>query len=879
MFNLEKALATWRHQYKYSRAFKGRDLDELEQHLRDQIAFLVDAGQTEEEAFREAISELGTFHETESEFRTVAWMKTRDRREIGQELRHQCTMIASYLRIAARNLRKNRVPTSINLVGLSVAIAVTMVSYTFVSKVLTRDHHHPRANDLYLVHQVTQEPHGEQLWGHTQAALGPALATSSPLVDSVVRIEQRAVTLSHDGSDFDRVGHFVDPDFFSMFSFPTASGSVQHFGSEPGVVLSASWAETLFGAEDPVGQSVTVAIEGSAPQEVVVMAVSEPFTTEAGIQYLMAYPLIMLQDRLADDWRQTIDATFIRRTPGVSESALGTALQTWKDRANAADPEWQIIRYEIDGIKDLAWNRENVQRSMANSIPWAPVVVLSLISGLLLLLACFNYMNVSMATATRRLREIGVRKAVGGNRKQLMVQFLTENILLSFVGLLLGMFIAWSALLPVFSQISGHELDFGLTRNLRVWVFMAILVTGIGFLSGAYPAFFVSSFQPTAIFQHRLQLRRRRPLSHGFLAVQFLLAFLTMSVGIVLTWNGQYLASKDWGYDAEQLVTIHTDSVLEVQWVKGYLGEQPGVLDLTSGREVIGFSYNEQHTVTSATPIEGVETFVFGADRDYTSFLGLERLSGHLLSDSLMTAGPEAIVVNETFVKETGLSDPIGSVVELDSIPRVVVGVVADFHHEDFFSLIRPTAFEDTGESDHRIVSARLMPGQTSMTMAALQKAHREAFNGKEARVRYQDQIYASFQEESMGIALIFLFVAVLALIISCLSIYALSAQNVLNRLKEIGVRKVLGGAPLGIAHLINRRYVIIMTIGSVLALPLAWIGLDTLLNDIYAYAMDLSIAPFLITYAIILGVSLLTITTQARTIRRSAPAEILRVE
>ncbi len=879
MFNLEKALSTWRHQYKYSRAFKGRDLDELEQHLRDQVAFLVEAGHSEEEAFREATAELGTFHETESEFRSVAWMKTRDRREIRSEVLYQWSLAKGYVRVAMRNLRKNRVPSMINMFGLAVAIAVTMVSYAFVSKVLTRDHHHPRVDDLMLVHQVTQESDGEQWWGHTPAALGPALAESSPLVDSVVRLEQRRVQLTRGDDQFERVALFADADFFSMFAFPTASGSVEAFGSEPAVVLSASWAQTVFGDADPVGQSLSLSIGDGPEQEIRVAAVSEPFTTEAGIQYLMVMPFSMLEDQLESGWRQTVDATFIRRVAGTPVATLRSALQNWQDQLNAANPDWQIVRYDIDAITNLAWNRENVERSMANSIPWAPVVVLSLISGLLLLLACFNYMNISMATATKRLKEIGVRKAVGGSRKQLVIQFLTENIVMSLLALIMGLLLAWQGLLPIFSQISGHELDFGMTRNLRVWLFMGGLVLSIGLISGAYPALYISSFRPTAIFQHRLQLRKRRPLSHGFLAIQFLLAFLTMSMGIVLTWNGQYLAHKDWGFNTEQLVSFESNSAEQQAWLTEFLSQQSGVMALTTSREVVGFSYNEQQTVTENTPEDGVETFVFGGRADYASFLGLRPLQGLLLSDSTMTAGPEAIVVNETFVDEVGLSQPVGSVVDLDSIPRLIVGVVADFHHEDFFSLIKPTVFEQVRETDHRLVSVRLAPGRTNETVLALNGAFKDVFGGDEVRVRYQDQVFESFQEESMGIALIFLFVATLALIISCLSIYALSAQNVINRQKEIGIRKVLGGAPIGIAHFVNRRYLVIMTIGSLIAFPMAWTGMNRLIQDIYAYSMHLNVLPFVITYCIILSVALLTITTQARSIRRSAPADILRVE
>jgi ABC-type antimicrobial peptide transport system permease subunit len=879
MFNLEKALSTWRHQYKYSRAFKGRDLDELEQHLRDQVVFLVDAGRSEEDAFREAIAELGTFHETESEFRSVAWMKTRDRNEMGQEMRHQITMIASYLRIAARNLRKNRVPSLINLVGLSVAIAVTMVSYTYVSAMLTRDHYHDHAEDIFLVHQITQEEDGEEWWGHSPAPIGPAMAAESPSLERVVRITG-GTAIVHDGENPNReFAWFADPEYFSMFSFPIKSGSFEQFGRTPGVVLSASQAVYFFGQEDPVGLSLDVTFPDGMRSSVPILAVMEEFRADAGLQVGFVFPMSRMASFSDDDWTVFADATFLQRRSDVEPQTMEVELNRYLDRVNAADEDWQVTRFELDNLKNLAWNRPNVNRSVASWIPMAPVIVLSLISCLLLLLACFNYMNISMATSTRRLREIGVRKAVGGSRGQLILQFLTENLELSLAAMAIGLLLAWQILLPGFSQIAGTDVSLGLTEHGRVWLFMGAIVVAVGLFAGAYPALYVSSFRPTAIFQGRAKLRSRRPLSHGFLAFQFLLAFLTMSAGIVLTMNGRYLAEKDWGFDDDQLVVIQADESSEFELVRATLEGHPGVTETRGSRDVVGFSYNEERATSVNTDLEGFETFVFGAEPDYLEFLGLELLQGSLLSDSAAGFGPEAIVINETFASTAGLEEPVGSVVAIDSIPRVVVGLVKDFHHQDFFSVIDPAVFESAVPEDHAFISARVATGSMSSVTDAVEAVYAEYFNGRDVVIRYQDQVFRDFQEESSGIATIFSVVAILALLISCLSIYALSAQNVLNRLKEIGVRKVLGGAPLGIAHLVNRRYVIIMTIGSLLALPLAWFGLDMLLNDIYAYAMELNVVPFLITYVIILGVSLLTITTQARTIRRTAPAEILRVD
>jgi len=408
---------------------------------------------------------------------------------------------------------------------------------------------------------------------------------------------------------------------------------------------------------------------------------------------------------------------------------------------------------------------------------------------------------------------------------------------------------------------------------------MGVVVVGTGLVAGAYPALYISRFRPTAIFQKRAQLNTKRPLTHAFLAVQFILAFLTMSAGIVLSMNGQYLSNRDWGYDADQRILYYSSDLTELQMIASTLDAQVGVTGTVGSREVVSFSFTEVDVESEFTPPDGFEATVFGGDPHYMEFLGIEVISGISLSDSLTTIGSDAIVVNEMFVQHAELTEPLGSVVTIDSTAKTIVGITPDFHHQDFFSMITPVVFEIVQPENHVFVSASVAPGAAPAVVDAVEAMFDDQFPGRDITLRYQDEAFASFLDESGGLTSIFTFVAILALLISCLSIYALSAQNVLNRLKEIGVRKVLGGDAFGITHLINRRYIIIMSIGAVISLPLAWIGLDALINDIYAYAMDMNIVPFLITYLIILAVALLTITTQTRTIRRAQPADILRVD
>jgi len=880
MFNLETALSTWRHQYKYSRSFKGRDLDELEQHLRDQVSFLVSGGAEEEEAFRTAVEELGAYHETETDYRSVAWMKTRDRKEVMREISFFLTMMANYLRVAFRNLKKNKVSSAINILGLSVSIAVALVTYLFVSTVMNQDAFHENSDEIFLVHQVTQEEDGVMWWGNTPMPLGKEIVQSIPAAERVVRLAQSTGNVSYGDADIRASFRFVDPEFMDMFTFPLEAGTYSALTNPDQVILSYSNAERFFGMEDPLGKVLRVRIGDGDPAELTVTGVTKEFPAAADIQFsiLMGYDALRLAGEIdSENWATFTAATFVQLRNAADEALVESQLnEAYIDRVNAPDLDWQVTGFELDNLQNLTHNSQNVSRTISGSISMAPVFVLSLISGLLLLLSCFNYMNITIATASRRLKEIGVRKAVGGSRKQLVFQFLAENVELCAMSLVLGLWMAWQFILPGFNAIADVNFEIGLLESWEIWVFLIALVFVTGLASGAYPALYVSGFRPTIIFQGRERLGRRRPLTHGFLTFQFMLAFMTLASGIVLTLNGRYHTNRDWGYEGEHILFFEAFNPAELNVIHTSALQAPGVLDISLSRDAVGYNDQDVDLIIDGKEIEAIE---FGVSKGYASVLGIELSAGTLLDDETVRSGTESILVNETFVAEAGWEDPVGQFVNLDSTSYAVAGVMKDFHYNDFFSIIQPVLFKLTPETDNRFVTLRLQEGAGVATSGFIDEQLTAVFPDKQARFFFQDAGFQAFYEESMGISSIFIFVATIALMISCLSIYALSSQNVVNRLKEIGVRKVLGGSSSSIARLVNRKLLIILTLAAVLSSPLAFIGLDALLDDIYAYRMPLNALPFIITYLVILGTTLLTISTQVRSINRARPADIMRSE
>ena len=879
MFNLETAISTWRHQYKYSSAFKGRDLDELEQHLRDQVDHLVGEGQPPEEAFRQAVKELGAFHETEAEFRSVAWKKTKDRKEVGMFIRSSAAMIASYFTVAFRSLKKNRTSSLINVFGLGLAISVSLVAFLFVSSKLTLDTNHDNGEDIFLVHHTTQEEGGEQLWGYVPRPLGPALKEQSPHILRSVRIHQKSGTVQYGDVALNERVRFVDPGFFEMFNFPVEFGSEEALTATDQVIISAESKRRYFGEEEAVGQLLTLTFDNKEPVVVTVTGVAEEFPQNAGLTFSMIMSwaaLEQLEANYEDDWSLSAMATFIQLDEASNASRVNTDLNGFKDRINAAWTEREATSLVLDNLQNLSRNREYVNSSIANSVPWAPVIVLSAISILLLMLSCFNYMNITIATSLRRLREIGVRKVVGGQRHQLIFQFLAENIILSGVSMLVGLWLAWQFVLPAFEVISGTPLSFNFFSDGRLWIFMGSIVLGTGLISGMYPAVFISSFKPTVIFQGRQQLTRKRPITQLLLVFQFSLAFLTVLSGIVFTLNGRYHAHQEWGYEADHVLVYHVASEAEYRTVLGAAESLPGVQEISASLDIMGRSAY-RHTIRfEGEEVDGVN---FGVSKSYLDMMGVKLASGYMLNDSLLQSGRESVVINETLAAELNLVDPLGSFVELDSVSYSIVGVLQDFHYEDFFQPIMPAVFYTVLPADYQYVSIKVLPAAGTEVAEAIAETFETVFPGSKAVYHFQDEEIQEFVEESTGLTHIFTFVALISLLISCLSVYALSSQNVVNRMKEIGIRKVLGSRSASIARHINRRLFILLTIASFICIPLGYFMLDALLSNIYAYRMPLNAIPFVITYSVIIATAYLTISTQIRRIERARPADILRSE
>jgi len=883
MFDLDKALAAWRHQFKYSHTVNAQDLDEVERHLRDQVVDLIAAGETPEEAFRQAVAEMGSMVEAEGEYGKVYWEKVRREGTLMRELGVRGALLLNYVKLAYRNMLRSKAASVINISGLAIAVGCTLVVYIFLDRALTMDRFHPDGERIFLVENVIERNGHRQTWGDAPHPLGPAMAADFPQIEQFTRVEQSRATMQAGGKVFIESAQFADPAFLEMFNFPLQYGQAAALHEENSVILCHKLAFKYFGEDNPVGETVVLTF-GDHREAFTVRGVAAPFPQRASFDFNMLLSYEKLYDLGyddPDDWSAFTTATFIKLHSADDLPLIAGSMDKYLDLNHAATEDWPIAAFVFDDLYSLAIHSEHVRGDISGGPSMAGFILLILIAVFLLSLACFNYMNIAIATAQRRLKEVGVRKVMGSNRTQLAFQFLCENVLLCLLALGLGVVLAATLFLPGFNMLFAEGdflLEFDIGSTGRSWIFLIGLLMLIGVASGAYPAFYISRFQPIAIFRSVPTSGSKRWFTRTFLTFQFVLTFITMIAGVLFYQNATYQEQQEWGYNKEHLVVMQTREAGQYGILEQKVRQMPNVLEVAGTAHQPG--RGEGYAVIEMQG-EKKEACRFEVGHGFFEALGIRLQAGRFFDPQRNADAATIAMINETFARSQGwdAESALGHSFRYDSTDYSIIGVLADFHYEDFTDAIEPALFLLADDADLRYLSARVQPGTEAETIAAFDTLWKQTFPDLPGDISVQSDVFAYFYRDNRNVARLFGGIALMALLISCMGLFGLASQNVARRMKEISIRKVLGASMLQVSVLVNRGFFIMLTLAAGIALPLAYVLLNALLADVYADYAPLDVASFGIACCLIFGTALLTVTTQIRRVVQTNPAEVLRNE
>lgn len=791
-------------------------------------------------------------------------------------------MFKSYFKLACRNLLKNKLSSFINIVGLSVAIGCSIVFFLMLDLEYTSDRFHENASNIFLVVYSLEGDEGAKRWGDSPQPLGPALEAEFHQVKRAVRVTDKGATVRYKDRIFNESIRFADFGFLDIFTFPLKWGNRPDSDQKNGLILSEEMSEKYFGEENPVGEQVEITFNSKGRDTYFILGVAEKFPHNASFSFNILAPFekfLDINEKSVGDWKAFTGATFIEVNDPNDLSTVSAQMAEYIKRHNEANVDRPIASFSFEPLSTLSWESQEIERSISSGSTPQALIMLLVIGLFLLLQACFNYVNIALASASRRLKEIGVRKVVGCQRIQLVFQFLGENLLMCFLAFIGGLALTEFIFVPGLMEITGSPDQmslFDFFTNLHLWMFfvLIVLLTGIG--AGAYPALAISRLQPVSIMKGKPKLSGKKRFTSFLLALQFGIAFLILCLLVAFVQNNRYQQRRDWGYNQEHVINVSLEKGNQFEIFKNAVESNPNVLQIAGTGSLIGRSESQ-----AVVEVEAVKHEVIRLDVgfNYLETLGMRLKKGRFFDPVLSTDRDSALVVNERFVQDMGWEHAIDQPVRYEKRSYTVIGVVEDFHYDFFFEEIQPALIRLVPEEDLNYLVARVKAGSGTRSVAAFKGVWQKLFPGRVFDVVFQDSVFEQAYRNNVAITKIFLATAVITLIISCMGLFGLVSLMVSRRAKELSLHKVLGASVIQIANLITKRFALLLAASVLIALPGGYFFLNALLDGVYKYHMPLSALPFVLAALIVLSTAFFTIVTQVYKAAVRDPIDALRYE
>lgn len=804
-------------------------------------------------------------------------------------------MFKNYLKVALRYLSNYKGYTFINVLGLGVGIACCILIMLFVKSELSFDRFHSKSDNLYRA-WLEEHYHGEVLINTaTPIPLAPVLQEGIPEIESTCRIATLRPAIKYGSNTFTDPVSIVDSTFFNLLDFKLIEGNVRNpFPTTKSVIITETAAKKYFGKNSPIGKNLELQL-GDEKLLFTVSAVAKDPVLESSIQFGLLIPFsnspyIWSENTRTKAWSNVTPETYILLKNNADIAAVHSKIDVIMNSLVTKNykPGEYLIR--LQSIKDLHFNNTLPQGVPKPSDPKYSYI-LATIGVLILLIACINFVTLSVGRSATRALEVGVRKVLGAQKQQLVRQFWGEALLLSSIALIIGIVIALILQKP-FNQLANREL--ALSFNSFTIVFILALLSVIALLAGIYPAFVLSSFKPVEVLKGRLKTGSsigffRKALIVGQFVASIVMIIGTMSIGRQLN----YLRSKNLGYNKEHIVIVQTNknrregNKLAVLY-KDVVQKNPQVSGVTASLYSMAeygwmnLGYIDKNNV--------LRQFKFNAvDADFITMMNLKMAAGRaFFKDN--NADSNYIIVNEALVKEYGWKNAIGQKLS-EKYDQQIIGVVKDFHIDPLHTPIRPAVialkadsiFSHSSDmaydfSPRPRISVRFSGGNLQNNISFLKSSWKLVAGNEDFQFQFLDEALNAAYQQEQRLAEIVQYASFLSIFIACMGLFGLATLIVVRRTKEIGIRKVLGADVSRIVALLSKDFVILVGVASLVAFPLAWWALQKWLQD-FAYRIHIPWLAFIGAAAIALAVALLTVSFQAIKAAIANPVKSLRIE
>jgi len=801
-------------------------------------------------------------------------------------------MFRNYFKTTWRNLVRNKIYSLINIAGLSIGLACAMLIILYVKDEVSYDRFHANAGNIYRI--VTQGLSKNGVKGrkdpNTGYLQGPRFSENIPDIKSFVRVQSNEKNIKTGTEVKDQELLYVDSFFFDMFSFPLISGNRHTCLKDPSsVVITEEAAKKQFGTSDALGKIIMMK-DDSVFVPHTVTAVAKKCPQNSSIKFEMLLPIKeSKEDALkSENWFNFFLNTFVVLDPHTDIQRVSSKMNTFYDQDTkeaikslsakfGPDVENWKSHYFLQPFLDMHMSTElPAQNGLSDASNPMYAYILSGIALFVLLIACINFVNLTVARSIKRAKEIGIRKVVGGDRQQLIIQFLGESFLLCIIAFALAIGLV-KLILPVFNDLSNKALALSYLFDIKLVTGYILLFILTALLAGFYPAIVLSGYSPVQTLYSRFNLAGKNYLQKSLVVLQFALASFLIIATLTIYKQFNYLTTEKLGYDDTDIIGVRNEfKTHDEAWLfKNELLKDPNIISVAprnGGRWGTVAKLNTDSTIEFA-----YET----VDESYLPTLKIPLIQGRNFSSDFPSDSANSVLVNETFVKKAGWKNPIGETVNFwydNNKKYTVIGVVKDYHYGSLTEKIGPQLFTMKEDNPYGLAVIKIKPNTAAESLNTIEKAFKQLFLLSPYTYKFMNEENRRQYEAEAKWKQIMLFGAILTIFISCIGLFGLSVLSAEKRTKEIGIRKVLGASVNRVVTILSKDFLKLVCISLVIAVPAAWFVANKWLEN-YPYRIYLSWKLFAAGGILVVLIALITVSFQAIKAAIANPVKSLRTE
>lgn len=804
-------------------------------------------------------------------------------------------MFKNYFKIAWRNLVKNKQFTILNLLGLSCGLACTLLIYIWVNDELHVDKFNEKDARLYEVLKRNTDGTGTvQVSKNTQGLLADAMVSELPEVEYAVNVKKDGnKSILTFGDKHLKVTHrFAGKDFFNVFSYPLVNGNNNSIAGVSDIFISDQLALKLFNTTNVSGQTVSWEYESNNINYSNTYTVSGVYKAPPGNatdQFDMLVPFNVYAQKNAGGmgdvtfWGSNMASTYIILKNGTDINAFNKKIQDFtktKIRSLYAGKS-DIDKWE-GNLFARRYSDVYLYNNYVNGIQSGGrieyVKLFSVIAIFILIIGCINFMNLSTAKAARRIKEVGIKKVMGASRNSLLLQYIGESMLMAFAALIISVVLVL-LLLPAFREITGKDIGLHFSMGTITVIIGITIITG--FIAGSYPALYLSAFKPVLILKGKLS----NPVAEswirkGLVVFQFAISSMLIIAVVIVYQQMKLIQTTNLGYNKDNIIHFPNGGGIKNNLLPFLtdLKKIPGVTHASDANgDFLGKAGHSGGGIDwdGKDPNLAIEYYGIESDYDFIEMMGIQMHEGRPFSRNL-SSDSTGVIFNEAAIAAMGLKNPVGKTVSLWGKKEQIIGIAKDFHFESLYKKVGPAFITFSKNNDDILV--KIKAGAQGQALAGIEKLYKQYNQGLDFEFKFLDEDYQALYASEHRVSILSRYFAGLAILISCLGLFGLSAFTAQKRQKEIGIRKVIGASANGIALMLSKDFLKLVVVSLLIAFPVAWIFANQWLQG-FAYRININAGIFFIAGISILLITLLTISFQAIKAAVANPVKSLRTE